>query len=39
VRINPSRVQSVSMEPLGTGTTAPLDIFDIPPFLRIRQAD
>jgi cell division protein FtsZ len=39
VRINPDRVQSVSMEPLGTGTTAPLDIFDIPPFLRIRQAD
>ena len=38
VRVHPSRMQAVSAETLSTGTTAPLDIFDIPPFLR-RQAD
>jgi len=38
VRVHPSRVQSVSMETLGAGTTPHLDIFDIPPFLR-HQAD
>lgn len=38
VRVHPSRVQAVNMESLSAGTTAPLDLLDIPPFLR-RQAD
>ncbi len=38
VRVHPSRMHAVSAETLSGRTTAPLDIFDIPPFLR-RQAD
>ncbi len=38
VRVHPSRMQAVSVDVMTAGTTAPLDIFDIPPFLR-RQAD
>ncbi|MBM4190184.1 MAG: cell division protein FtsZ [Betaproteobacteria bacterium] len=39
VRTHPSRAQLVSMDSSPSiGATAPLDIFDIPPFLR-RQAD
>ncbi len=34
VRVHPSRAHSVGVGGSSAGTTAPLDVFDIPPFLR-----
>lgn len=38
VRVHPGRMQAVNVDSLSAGTTASLEGFDIPPFLR-RQAD